>query len=343
MKKLLIVGAGAVGRAFIPWVFPPEQFLYWYIDVNQYVINRLKHPGGTTYMTKSGGYALQRIKCQDTPPVEFDAVITAVGPRNFMNLVEMFKDTQTPIICCENDSRLPAKMSALTGNQNIYFAIPDVIASNMAPKRLTDIDPVAIVTEDGVCYIEYPMRDLGGNAVYLDKAGMYREWKAKLYIHNTPHCIAAYLGYQKRCFLLSDAMENIEIREIVCGAMAEMVNMVNIMYGIDYKFAEGYAEKEVARFCNKLLHDPISRVAREPLRKLAKDERLIGAAALCLQAGIEPTNIMKGIRAAMKYIHPKDPDYKTMKLVGDVGKFLDMIGVGPEEPIYNLMVKEIKL
>jgi len=343
MKKLLIVGAGAVGRAFLPWVFPPEQFLYWYIDINQYLVNRLKRPGGTTYMTKSGGYVLQRIQCQDAPPAEFDAVITAVGPRNFMTLVEMFKDTTVPIICCENDSRLPQIMTNLTGNQNIYFAIPDVIASNMAPKKLTDIDPIAIVTEDGVCYIEYPMWTLGGNAVYLDKKGMYREWKAKLYIHNTPHCIAAYLGYQKRCFLLSDAMAIPEIKEIVTGAMEEMRRMIVARYGIDPIFAEEYSTKELRRFSNKLLHDPIARVAREPLRKLAKDDRLIGAAALCLEVGIEPVNIMKGIRAAMKYIQPKDPDYRTMKLVSDIGKFLDMIGVKPEEPIYNLMVKEIKL
>jgi hypothetical protein len=294
-------------------------------------------------MTKSGGYALQRILCQDIPPVEFDAVITAVGPRNFMNLVEMFQGTKTPIICCENDSRLPAKMRELTGNPNIYFAIPDVIASNMAPKNLVDLDPIAIVTEDGVCYIEDPMKHLGGNAIYLDEEGMYREWKAKLYIHNTPHCIAAYLGYQKRCFLLSDSMAIPEVKDIVEGAMVEMCKMIVARYGIDPMFAEDYAMKEMRRFSNKLLHDPISRVAREPLRKLAKDDRLIGAAALCLEVGIKPVNIMKGIEAAMKYIHPKDPDYRTMKLIGDMEKFLDMLGVRPEEPIYDLMVKEIKI
>jgi hypothetical protein len=32
-----------------------------------------------------------------------------------------------------------------------------------------------------------------------------------------------------------------------------------------------------------------------------------------------------------------------MKLIGDMEKFLDMLGVRPEEPIYDLMVKEIKI
>ena len=44
--------------------------------------------------------------------------------------------------------------------------------------------------------------------------------------------------------------------------------------------------KELKRFENKLLFDPISRVAREPLRKLRSDNRIILAlrlAFICLK------------------------------------------------------------
>ena len=34
-------------------------------------------------------------------------------------------------------------------------------------------------------------------------------------------------------------------------------------------------EKEINRFANKLLFDPISRVAREPIRKLSPNNRII--------------------------------------------------------------------
>ena len=342
MKKLLIIGGGAIGRAYLPWVFPPDEFLYWYIDINEYISNRLRRPGGTTYMIQGSGYNVMKIKSQINPPVEFDAVLTAVGPRAFMGLVDMFINTRTPIICCENDSRLPKRMSELTGNPNIYFAIPDVIASNTAPQRLKDIDPLAIISENGICYIDEAMKDLGGRAVYLDKEGMRREWMAKLYIHNTPHCIAAYMGYQKHATLMSDALEDEEIRNTVWGAMNEMIGTIHTIYGIDKEFASQYAAKEIARFSNHLLHDPISRVAREPLRKLAKDDRLIGAAALCLQAGGTPTNILKGIRAAMRYIHPRDPDYRIMKRINKMSEFLGMMGINPDEPIYNTLMEEEK-
>ena len=35
---------------------------------------------------------------------------------------------------------------------------------------------------------------------------MIKEWDAKLYIHNTPHCIAAFYGYLNNCEYVHDAL-----------------------------------------------------------------------------------------------------------------------------------------
>ena len=39
------------------------------------------------------------------------------------------------------------------------------------------------------------------------------------------------------------------------------------------------------RFANGYLNDPIERVARDPIRKLSRSERLIGTALSCLDFG----------------------------------------------------------
>ena len=44
---------------------------------------------------------------------------------------------------------------------------------------------------------------------------------------------------------------------------------------VSNKFAKYYMNKEIRRFSNKLLFDPISRVAREPIRKLGKENRIV--------------------------------------------------------------------
>ncbi len=56
------------------------------------------------------------------------------------------------------------------------------------------------------------------------------------------------------------------------------------------------------------MFDPISRVAREPLRKLGLEGRLIGAAQICLSYGVMPNNLLIGIAAALLFEDQKDPD-----------------------------------
>ena len=74
--------------------------------------------------------------------------------------------------------------------------------------------------------------------------------------------------------------------------MFEMNQTITKLYNLDEDFTNWYSEKELQRFANKLLHDPISRVAREPFRKLGLNDRLIGAAQLSLSVGVLPKNLI---------------------------------------------------
>jgi hypothetical protein len=321
--NLAIYGAGAIGRGFIPWVFPPEQgFKYYFVDT------KLSIKGYNTYIIRNGEYKEMHV----TPSSfsEADAIISAVGQRNFMYLSDKFN--RLPVVCCENDSRLPEEMTGVNHNHNIFFAIPDVITSNTAPPHLLDKDPLSIVTEDGTLYIDNRMSWLGGNAKYLDSKGMYKEWKAKLYLHNTPHCIAAYLGYELGYEYIHEAMGNDYIQEIVTKVLDETTRMVVNRYDIDKGFAEWYAQKEISRFSNPLLFDPIKRVAREPLRKLAVGERLIGAARLCVQSNLTPHGIARGIMSALHYDEPTDPDYEKIK-----NMTVYDLGLDADEPLMYIL------
>ena len=52
--------------------------------------------------------------------------------------------------------------------------------------------------------------------------------------------------------------------------------------------------------------DFIERNARDPIRKLGKDDRLVGSARLVLEYGITPHNLAIAIAAAMYYVSPGD-------------------------------------
>ena len=158
-------------------------------------------------------------------------------------------------------------------------------------------------------FVEAGAGNITGDFSVLERDRLIGEqWGAKLYLHNTPHCIAAYLGAAIGATYVYEAMKTPTVSAIVEGAMTEMLNALRWKGGIPHDFLDWYAAKELARFRCRHLFDPIARVAREPLRKLDPHGRLIGAAQICLQHGVIPCNVVKGILGALAFNDGNDPD-----------------------------------
>ncbi|HYM45169.1 MAG TPA: hypothetical protein VES65_03290 [Solirubrobacteraceae bacterium] len=348
--SLLVFGAGAIGRGYLPWVFPPDQYEYRYVEADPMMRTRLSESGRfTTFKTVNGEYeALEVPVAECLAPGEsasalskVDAVITAVGPRNVRSLGNTLRGLSLPVVCCENDSAVPRRLAAATGNARVVLGIPDVIASNTAPDRLLAVDPLGLVTEDGECFVDQAVSDLGGNCHYVDEEELDNQWRAKLYIHNTPHCIAAYLGSVRGVSYLHEAMDHPRIHAVVQGVMDEMARMLELRYRMNQGFVRWYSGKELRRFSNTLLYDPVARVAREPFRKLAHNDRLIGAAELCLSCGVVPENVILGIMAAFWYEASDDPDIniRYLRAALEPSEFLRMIiRLRPGEALYEIVL-----
>ena len=103
-------------------------------------------------------------------------------------------------------------------------------------------------------------------------------------------------------------------------------------------------KKEIKRFSNKLLYDPISRVARDPLRKLAYDNRLIQAIQVALFNKNLPTNCAIGIKAALKYFNKNDEQSKHLKIMidnfGEKYVLQKVCGLQNNEPLVNFCLKQ---
>jgi len=97
------------------------------------------------------------------------------------------------------------------------------------------------------------------------------------------------------------------VRSVLEGALAESAQGIAACYGADPAWLQAHVDDLLRRFDNRVLQDPISRLARDPLRKLAPEDRLVGAARLAERAGLEPVHLAKGIAAALAYDHPDDP------------------------------------
>ena len=313
----LVYGAGAIGRGYLPWVLHPDRYRINFVEVDARLRDAINSRGRyTSYMVVDGAYRALEVPVERcfAPGDELasglnpDVIATAVGPRNFLGLHEALSSTRAPVICCENDSSLPVRMRAMTRNERVVFAVPDVITSSTAPPHLLETDPLSIVTESGVCYIGEEVGEIVADCQLVSSEEMRAQWAAKLYIHNTPHCIAAYLGDVAGAGFIHEAMEIEGIASVVEGAMHEVATAVTSARSLDPDFVAFYREKELSRFRNQLLFDPVTRVAREPFRKLAPNERLLGAAQMCLTAGILPDALIVGIMAAFAFSRKEDPD-----------------------------------
>ena len=64
------------------------------------------------------------------------------------------------------------------------------------------------------------------------------------------------------------AMAIPSIHSTVSSLLDSLVTSLHKTYAYDFTDLSSYAQKEISRFSNKQLFDPIARVARHPLRKL---------------------------------------------------------------------------
>lgn len=319
MDDVLIIGAGAIGRGYLPWVFPEGKYNLTFVDQNYNVISTMrKQKYFTSYMSQKGKGLVKRrfpisaaFTTDDFNLGQVPNPITcylAVGPRNVANAAHLIKGARCPVVLLENDDKVVDLVKAVLGTENVYFAIPDVIASSTARDDHLADDPLAIHTEDGALFVDERARRVEGTITYCSPSELKNQWMAKFYLHNTPHCVAAYFGALHGLRFLHEVMVLPKARKIVEGCMNEMLKALKLTWNISHDFLDWYADKELSRFSNTELYDPISRVAREPFRKLELDGRLVGAALMCLKLGYVPTNLLLGITAALLFENPNDSD-----------------------------------
>jgi len=171
-------------------------------------------------------------------------------------------------------------------------------------------DPLLVCVEP---YCELPVDAAGfrgaiPNIVHLKpmpKFGAYVE--RKLFMHNMSHAACAYLGHLRGHAEIAEAIRDPQVRERVIAAMNESLEALAAEHGLDRDALYTHRDDLIHRYHNRALGDQIRRVGRDPVRKLGPQDRLIGAALLCLRHKIEPRAIALAAAAAILYHSPDDP------------------------------------
>jgi len=168
-------------------------------------------------------------------------------------------------------------------------------------------------------------------------AGFQAHVERKLYTHNCAHAALGYLGWLRGVDCAHLALEEPVVRETLDAVLAETGTALIARHGFDPQEHRAHVADLLTRFANAELGDTCFRLARDPLRKLAPDDRLVGAARLCESQGIVPAAVARVIGAALRFDSPEDPSavalQRRLREEGLDRVLEDVCGIDPGEPL----------
>jgi mannitol-1-phosphate 5-dehydrogenase len=136
----------------------------------------------------------------------------------------------------------------------------------------------------------------------------------KLFVFNAGHALCAYLGVLRGHRSIDRAIGDRFLRPLVAGSMLEARRALASAYPSLGDDVNGCVAKAIRRYEDAELADPIDRVAREPLRKLRPNDRLIGAAQLVRATlGHVPCHFALGIAGALLYRNKNDKEARRLR------------------------------
>ncbi len=351
--KAVHIGAGNIGRGFIGQLYYESGYHTTFIDVVEAVVSAIQREKAYPVDLVTDE-AVERIWVRNIDAIdgrdldqaaralaEADIASTAVGLNAMPHIIPLlaraveirFADADAPpldIILCENINNAgdyvrklvlekldPAFHAVFREQVGLVEASIGRMVPVMTPEKQAET-PLLVCVEP---YCEMPVDSQGFKGPlppikHLKPAPNFAAYvERKLFAHNMTHACTAYLGFLKGYEYIYEAIRDSKIRAIVEDAGRESCQALAAKHAMPVMELQAHLDDLIQRYHNRALADQIIRVARDPLRKLAPGDRLIGAATTCVAQGIAPENIALGIAAALQYApdDPADPTVAAMQ------------------------------
>lgn len=370
MPLLVQFGAGSIGRGFIAQLFCLAGWEVAFVEVSpgllsaglaaeSYKVIEVGPVGeAACFITGFNFVDGGDFEAVANLVARADLASTAVGLNYLTSLSGVMaegltrRDSPLDILICENGARADSDLREailleLAGRSAPPFGCVRTSIGRMVPLPKLGGSPLDVRVEayrtlpvDRAAFVGQ-VPTVGGLVAKDDFTLVLRQ---KLYLHNLSHAALAYCGIPKGYETVPQALADSELRELMREATGEAIEALARAHGVGPDGQERVREESWAmladlerRYSNVNLADTLERVARDPIRKLGKDDRLVGAARLCLDQGVEPRSICKVILAACDYeCGSADPCFDVwpaLKAKGWREVLQETAGVGSEDPL----------
>jgi mannitol-1-phosphate 5-dehydrogenase len=329
-RKIVIFGAGKIGRSFIGQLFGSGGYKVFFIDVDPVIISLLNQRRNYRVVIKGEKEEeiivteVEAISASDKEKTA-DAVSTAgivavsVGKNALEKVIPVIagglikRSFEAPgipldIIIAENMvSAADLMREQLIINLPASYPIDSLVGfietsiGKMVPiMPLAELekDPLAVFAEpyntlilDGKGF-KLPIPDIKGIAPKNNiKAWVDR----KAFIHNLGHATAAYFGYSRYpdAVYMYEVLDDKATSEFTRSVMIQSADILKAVYPGEFTDTdlEDHIDDLICRFRNIALQDTVFRVGQDLTRKLSYDDRFMGAIHHAVQYG-KPYNLI---------------------------------------------------
>lgn len=338
--KAVHFGAGNIGRGFVGLILHHAGYEVVFADVAAPLIDalaasdsyRVEEVGADPKSWTVDNYRALNSATDEQGVVDeiatADIVTTAVGP-NILRFVapliaralEQRADSAAPltVMACENAINatdiLEAEVLGKLEEHGDDWIVDRAVFANTAVDRIVPAQAadagLDVTVEDFFEWaIESPPFRGDPPAIpeahFVDDLAPYIE--RKLFTVNTGHATTAYYGFLVGAATLSDAIADPSVRSEVEAVLAETSDLLVMKHGFDAATHQEYVDRTLVRFSNPHLPDTPERVGRQPLRKLSRNERLVGPAAALIEASRPADALVRAMGAASRFDVEEDPE-----------------------------------
>lgn len=345
MKRAIHFGAGKIGRGFIGALLSQAGYEVCFAEANPQLVDEInRRRGYTVHVTdeicaelRIAGVSAVRADSGEAVRqlVDADLVTTAVGlgvlPRVAPVIAAGLRARKAAgvaaplnVVACENGVRATSRLKASVyealdaptaawAERTVGFA--DCSVDRIVPPVRSE-NPIDVVVEN---FYEWNVEEKSfvGGAPHIEGMNLADNLLAyierKLFTLNTGHAITAYLGRMKGLATIDESIADPAIFAIVKEAMQQSGQALVEKFGFDRDAHFKYIDKIIGRFKNPYLKDDVTRVGREPLRKLSSTDRLVKPMMTAREYGLPCDKLLLGIGAALHYNNPEDPQSVKMQ------------------------------
>ena len=339
----VIFGAGKIARGFVGHLLYLSGIEFTFVEkvdslvdlINerkQYLVNILGDDSKNTVV--KGVKALKFTQSEEIADViaKADCIFDAVGGKNLGEIVPFLtkgiekraevNPKPLNIITCEN-WKLPADIlrkgisEQISEQYRSFFeqnvGITEAVIMRSAIESTPDMiakDPLVVNVQDfwefpfDASRLKAPMPDgmICLKPIYEFTGFLERKFYTYNAANGTTSFVGALLGYK----YIADAAHDERILKLLDGVYTETATALSRKHNFPFDEQWAFTRTSLRKLQDRNIVDYIERNARDPMRKLGKDDRLVGSARLCLEYGVKPENLAVAIACAMHYNEPTD-------------------------------------